>query len=92
MMTFGQDLDAMYEARCAREWEKNNEDTEVPVYLIESELRNAWGECSDANDRLAWACEYAEGTPAENRIQSLIDDLEKIQGEIKKIEEEVKTL
>jgi hypothetical protein len=91
-MEFGQDVGAMIEARNAQEWEELNAEPEIPVYLIDSELWNAWCECSDANDRLAWACEYAKGHPFEDKVLSLMDEIEKIQDAIKKLQEEVKTL
>lgn len=91
-MIFGQDLDAMIEARNAQEWEELNAEPEIPVYLIDSQLWYAWCECSDANDRLAWACEYAKNHPFAAKVESLIDEVEKIQNEIKKLQEEVKTL
>lgn len=91
-MIGGQDVDMMVESRNAREWEELNEEPEIPVHLIDSELWNAWCECSDANDRLAWACEYAKDHPIAARIESLMDGIETIQAEIKKLQEEVKTL
>lgn len=88
----GQDVDAMYEARCAQEWEEINEEPEIPFHLVDSELNYAWGEMSDAYDRLAWACDYAEGHPVYYRIQSLLNDLENLQNEVKKLQKEVKDL
>ena len=90
MMTFGQDLDAMIDARNAREWEEENEEPEIDISRIVSCLGYAWGNISDAiNDWLADACDIAEGIPAGAKIQSIIDRLEDIQEEIKTLQREV---
>ena len=93
---FGQDLDAMVEARNAQEWEEINEEPEVPVSLIDSELYDAWCEMSEAYDRMAWACEYADKNQSSraiyNKILSVMNDLENLQGEIEKMRREVKDL
>ena len=90
---FGQDIDAMIEARNAREWEEENEAPEIQVSRIASCLGYGWGYISDAiNDHLAEACDLAEDTPVWAKIQSVIDRLEGIQEEIKTIQKEVNEL
>lgn len=90
-MTFGQDLDAMIEARRAMEWEEENAEPEMDVCGVESELGYAWDELEKGYDRLAEACGKAEGFPAEHKIQSLIDRLEKLQNEIRDLRKEVQS-
>jgi hypothetical protein len=82
----------MYEAQCEADWEAQNAEPEIPVHVIDSELWQAWCECSDAIDRLAWACEYAKDHPIAAKIESLSYDLERIQSDIKKMQTEVKSL
>lgn len=68
---FGQDVDAMYEASVAREWEELNED-EFPewpnaIECIESALKLL----SEAEDELYEASGHVEGSPEYDRIVSL---------------------
>ena len=88
-LTFGQDLDAMIEARNAREWEEQNAEPEMDVCGVASELGYAWDELEKGYSRLAEACGKAEGFPAEYKIQSLIDRLEDLQDEIRELKREV---
>ena len=91
MMTFGQDLDAMIEARNARELEEQNEEPEMDAGGVASELGYAWDELEKGYSRLAEACGRAEGFPAEYKIQSLIDRLENLQNEIRDLKREVQS-
>lgn len=90
MMTFGQDLDAMIAARNAREWEDQNAEPEMDVCGCVSQLGYAWDKMCEAYDHLAEADGMAEGFPAEHRIQSVLDTLENLKDEIRKIQREVK--
>lgn len=87
------DLDMMIEIRDAREWEEQNREPEIPKSAIVAGLGYASACLSEAvNDWLAEACDFAEGTPVERKIQSLIDRLDDMQKEIRIIKREVKDL
>lgn len=89
-MTFGQDLDAMIEARNAREWEEQNAEPEMDVCGVDSQLGYAWDEMEKAYNHLAEAIGIVEDFPVEHKIQSVLDELENLQNEIRKIQREVK--
>ena len=86
---FGQDLDAMIEARNEQEWEDQNKE-ELPASGILEELGSAWDRVSEAFDHLAEAVGLAEGFPIECRIESVMNDLEDLQNEISKLKREVR--
>ena len=86
----GQNVSEMIEARNAREWEEQNEENEMDVCGINSELGYAWDDLEKGYDRLAEACGLAEGTPMEDKIQSVINRLEDLQNEIRGLRREVR--
>lgn len=71
---FGQDVDAMYEASVARQWEELNASPEddFPEWgnAIEC-IENALKLLSNAEDTLYEAAGYVEGSPEYDRIVSL---------------------
>jgi len=87
---FGQDLDAMYEARCAQDWEDQNREPEMDVCGVDAQLGYAWDEMENAYNHLAEAIGIAEDFPVEYKIQSVLDELENLQNEVRKIQKEVK--
>ena len=79
---FGQDVGAMYEARCAREWEELNKEPEADYETINSELSYAVDGLKDACTALEQARKFAEGVPVEHRINSVQMTVESLQEEI----------
>ncbi len=92
MMTFGQDLDAMYEARCSREWEEANEEPEIDKDGINKNLGSAWNGLDSGYNRLIEACDLAENTPVWAKIQSVIARIEDMQTELRGLQVEVSRL
>lgn len=94
-MYFGQDIDAMIEARNAQAWEELNQepilDTEDVMYQlsgVEDDLKNAMFDLGEA-------VKAAEGFPVEYRIKSIMDDINRLNDEVislkARIKEEVKS-
>jgi len=94
-LTFGQDLDAMIEARNAAEWEEINEEREIDADEIEYQMDECDDDLENALTDLAEAIKAAEGSPEEYRIRSLFSDLEAVRSDVailkKKILEAVKS-
>ena len=80
--TPGWQLDAMYGGESARMLEEGSYDTECA-------LRDAWSTTTKVHRYLADAAHYAEGTPSEAKILSLIDTLELIQQDIYRLADEL---
>ena len=71
---FGQDVDAMYEASVAKEWEKLNatQEDEFPEWNNALDcVETALNLLSNAEDRLYEASRHVEGSPEYDRIVSL---------------------
>ena len=77
-MYFGQDIDAMIEARNAREWEEQNKVAEPDYAEIEMHISDALDYLRVA---LADAMVEAKDSPEEARIRSLVDDIESLQND-----------
>lgn len=86
---FGQDLDAMIEARNALEWEEQN--WEMPAGDVEAQLNAAIRLMNEAYDKIAAAADSAEGFPMANKLDSILYDLENLQNELENYQREVKT-
>jgi hypothetical protein len=93
-LTFGQDLDAMIEARNAAEWEEINEEREIDADEIEYQMDECDDDLENALTDLAEAINAVEGLPEENRIRSIFEDLTSVRNDVavlkKKILEAVK--
>lgn len=81
-LTFGQDLDAMIEARNAREWEEQNAEPVMDVEDVVYWLGIGQDELKDGIAALGTAAQDADGFPAHARIMSLIGDIITIRDEI----------
>ena len=88
-LTFGQDLDAMFAARHEPKWDE--EPQEMDISTVDAELGYAWDELEKGYDRLANAADAAEGFTAGPRIESILHDLEDLQNEIRKVQQEVRS-
>lgn len=79
---FGQDLDAMIEARNAREWEELNAFAEIDYAEIDTELEDALDSLKDSYQAIADAANEAEGSPDAYKIRSLLGDLDVIRDDL----------
>ena len=84
-----QDVDAMWEADAAAEWERLNEPDpcEKQMKAASVSIREAVQFLARAEDRLADAMTEVFDTPMEYRIGSLLDSLEDIEYGLKKLAE-----
>lgn len=76
-----QDVDAMWEADAAAEWERINEcESDKYPYWINAEykLSEAKSLLSKAEGQLNLAVEYVKGSSQEDRIVSLIDSVSEL--------------
>lgn len=80
-------LDLMRENENARIWESRQR-TEQD-YLVVAKLEAALNAVFTAESKLGTAADYAEGTPLENKIQSIISSLELLEIDIRKLKEEI---
>lgn len=78
-------LDLMRERENARIWESQQR-TEQD-YLVMSKLEAALNAINVAESKLGTAADYAEGTSFEVKIQSVIDSLEQLETDIRKLKE-----
>jgi len=78
-------LDSMYEARCAADWEAQNEEKQMDVGMAINFLTFALDSSLEASGYLGQAMEVAEGFPVKYRIESIFDELETLQDEIRGI-------
>ena len=78
----GQDLDAMIEARNAREWEELNAFAEIDYAEIDTELEDALDSLKDTYQALADSANEAEGSPDAYKIRSLLGDLDVIRDDL----------
>lgn len=79
-----QDIDAMYEADTAAEWERLNEEPEDAEKYRDaaSEMEDACEKLGDAMNYMSDAAHEADGTVGYDRVVSLMNDLEDIYCEI----------
>ena len=79
-----QDVDAMWEADAAAEWERLNEEPEEAEEYREaaSEMESACEELINAIDSMSDAAKEVNGTVGYDRIVSLMNDLEDIYSDI----------
>ena len=87
-----QDVDAMWEADAAAEWERINETTDDEHKFIEASyhLDKAWDMISEGFTALADAAGEAEGTVAEDRIVSIMNAIEDLSEEIRIMKEKMR--
>lgn len=87
-----QDVDAMWEADAAAEWERLNADdpNEEKLKNAAYELGNAREYMMDALDSIYEAAKEADGTDAYDKIMSLLNDLDDLKGEVYALKEELK--
>lgn len=87
-----QDVDAMWEADAAAEWERiNAPDPNEKHYLdAASSLSVAINHMDKALDYLDDAANEVEGLPAEDRIRSLFNELEEIYDSIKSLQNQLR--
>lgn len=80
-----QDVGAMWEADAAAQWERENAMTEDEEKLMASayDLNKAYGLIDDAMDALADAIHKVEGTFAEDKLTSILNDLENLNCDLK---------
>lgn len=83
------DLDAMYEADLARDWEEQNKEPEIDRSGIFDQLGYAWDELSEVVSNLAEAAGLAEGHPYADRIISFQNDVEEVQRDLQKIRDQL---
>jgi len=81
-MYFGQNLDAMIEARNAREWEELNKTVKPNYTEIDEGLDEALDGLKDTYQAIADAALEANGSPNEYRISALLIDLDNIRDEL----------
>ena len=93
-MMFGQDVAAMVEARNAREWEELNEEPVLDTEEVMYQLAGVEDDFSNAKYDLGEAIKLAEGFPLKYQIESIMDDLNRLNDDIislkARIKEEVK--
>lgn len=79
-----QDVDAMWEADAAAEWERINEpDMDAERIKDAAELvNNAYDSMANAIQWLYEASKEAEGTLAEDKVISIMDDLEALHDDV----------
>lgn len=80
MGTTSKELDRMYEAESARLWEELNnfEEPEFDPHLVLESLDDALSHVSQAVSNLNSAAKSLKGTPYEDRIGSLVMELESV--------------
>ena len=92
---FGQDLDAMYEARCAQDWEDQNAEVEICWEDVDEDFGSAIESIRATKESLEEASVLTDGLPVKSRIMSLIMDLGSIMSDVETIranlKKEVKT-
>lgn len=79
-----QDVGAMWEADAAAQWERENEVPDEYYKQKESAyyVHQAWYKLCDVLDEMADAVHEVENTSAEDKVQSLLNDIEDIQDEV----------
>ena len=82
--TTSEELDRMYEAESARLWEELNnfEEPEIDPHLALENLNAALSHVSQAVSELDSVAEMLKGTPYEDRIESLVMELEDVYSHI----------
>lgn len=80
-------LDLMRENENARIWESRQRSEND--YLVISKLEAALNAVFGAESRLCDAMAYAEGTEAEDKIQKILDSMELLEIDIRKLKEEI---
>lgn len=78
-------LDLMREQENARIWESQQRKEED--YLIVAKLEAALNTIYTAESKLGTAADYAHGTPLEDKIQSIINSMEQLEIDIRKLKE-----
>ena len=78
------EVDLMIEDQAAAEWERINADDPDENKFIEAgyELGNAYDYIGEAMDSIFSAAKEADGTVAYDKIISILDDLNDLQGEV----------
>ena len=86
--TLWQDVDAMWEADAAAEWERLNEPDPSEKALKEAAkmLVGVVESLDKATDSVAEAVNILEGTPMEDRVASIMDDLEDICCDVRRMQ------
>ena len=79
-----QDVDAMWEADTAAEWERINDTAEPDEDVLES-LQNAQDAIDNGCDWLADAIGNMEGDPMSYRLQSILDSVVSLAEELEKM-------
>jgi hypothetical protein len=85
-----QDVDAMIEARNAREWEELNEVKELDASEVLLDLDYALDHIQSAKKDLGDAMNEADGFPIKYRIESIFDVLDTLEVEINTLMENLK--
>ena len=78
--TTSEELDRMYEAESAKLWEElnNSEEPEIDPYPALHKMNDALFLINQAVSKLNGGADSLKGTPYENRIESLVMDLENV--------------
>jgi hypothetical protein len=87
-MTTDRELDLMYETALAEDWEEQNRT--IVIAGVHPALDAAYSKIKEGCELLSDAVSKAEGYPVEFRIESVLNDMEKLQEEINRIRKEVK--
>lgn len=87
-----QDVDAMWEADAAAEWERINDVPDYSEQYKEAalDMKEATDGISTAIDLLSEAVEAVKGTDAEDKIVSLLNDLDDLWTDIRIMAKELK--
>ena len=78
-------LDQMRENENARIWESQQRTDEA--WQVVSRLERAFNALLSAESRLCDAMAYAEGTEAEDKIQKILDSMELLECDIRRLKE-----
>ena len=78
-------LDQMRENENSRLWQKQQRSDQD--YLIIAKLETALDAVFTAESKLGTAADYAEGTPLEDKIQSILNSMELLETDIRRLKE-----
>ena len=81
-LTFGQDLDAMIEARNAAEWEEINEEPVLDREEVCERLNGALDSLKDVFIEIGGALSETGGFSVHSQVSSIWDDLELVQDDL----------
>lgn len=89
-LIFGQDLDAMIEARNSAEWEEINEEPELDTEDVAEELTDALDDLLQCMKHIGTAANTAKGFPVWDDLMELFDGLEPYQTDVETLRDRIK--